>query len=114
MPVNIYSVRLMALTQFCLLGNYKEYQVTLSSFLRISLLYRSLDWLLTVSFAELPPLILGFCILLRVLYQGYWKNRPSQQLFKVFILFPFPPLHVSALAGHCVLRLKMASEGRNM
>jgi hypothetical protein len=24
--------------------------------------------------------ILGFCILLRVLYQGYWKNRPSQQL----------------------------------
>jgi hypothetical protein len=28
---------------------------------------------------------LGFCILLRVLYQGYWKNRRSQQLFKVFI-----------------------------
>jgi hypothetical protein len=20
-------------------------------------------------------------------YQGYWKNRPSQQLFKVFILY---------------------------
>jgi hypothetical protein len=31
--------------------------------------------------------ILGFCILLRVLHQGYWKNRPSQQLFKVFILY---------------------------
>jgi hypothetical protein len=31
--------------------------------------------------------ILGFCILLRVLYEGYWKNRPSQQLFKVFILY---------------------------
>jgi hypothetical protein len=29
--------------------------------------------------------ILGFCILLHVLYQGYWKNRPWQQLFKVFI-----------------------------
>jgi hypothetical protein len=29
--------------------------------------------------------ILGFCILLRVLYQVYWKNRPSQQLFKVFM-----------------------------
>jgi hypothetical protein len=25
--------------------------------------------------------ILGFCILLHVLYQGYWKNRPLQQLF---------------------------------
>jgi hypothetical protein len=25
--------------------------------------------------------ILGFCILLSVFYQGYWKNRPSQQLF---------------------------------
>jgi hypothetical protein len=31
--------------------------------------------------------ILLFCILLHVLYQGYWKNRPSQQLFKVFILY---------------------------
>jgi hypothetical protein len=31
--------------------------------------------------------ILGFCSLLRVLYQGYQKNRPSQQLFKVFILY---------------------------
>jgi hypothetical protein len=31
--------------------------------------------------------ILGFFILLHVLYQGYWKNRPSQQLFKVFILY---------------------------
>jgi hypothetical protein len=29
--------------------------------------------------------ILGFCILLRILYQGYWKNCPSQQLLKVFI-----------------------------
>jgi hypothetical protein len=29
--------------------------------------------------------MLGFCIQLRVLYQGYWKNRPLQQLFKVFI-----------------------------
>jgi hypothetical protein len=27
--------------------------------------------------------ISGFCILLRVLYQGYWKNHPSQQLFKL-------------------------------
>jgi hypothetical protein len=25
--------------------------------------------------------ILGFCILLRVLHQGYYKNHPSQQLF---------------------------------
>jgi hypothetical protein len=31
--------------------------------------------------------ILGFCILLRVLYQGYWKNRPSQQLFRVSFIF---------------------------
>jgi hypothetical protein len=44
--------------------------------------------------------ILGFCILLRVLYQDYWKNRPSQQLFKLFILYFILPLHVSALAGH--------------
>jgi hypothetical protein len=29
--------------------------------------------------------ILGFNILLRILHQGYWKNRPLQQLFKVFI-----------------------------
>jgi hypothetical protein len=29
--------------------------------------------------------ILGFYILLRVLHQGYWKNRLSQQLFKVSI-----------------------------
>jgi hypothetical protein len=29
--------------------------------------------------------ILGFCILLRALYQGYWKNRHTQQLFRVFI-----------------------------
>jgi hypothetical protein len=29
--------------------------------------------------------ILEFRILLRALYQGYWKNRLSQQLFKVFI-----------------------------
>jgi hypothetical protein len=34
-------------------------------------------------------LILGFYILLRVLYQGYWKNSPSQQLFKVFIYIYF-------------------------
>jgi hypothetical protein len=33
--------------------------------------------------------ILGFCILLRILYQGFWKNRPSQQLFKVFIYIHF-------------------------
>jgi hypothetical protein len=33
--------------------------------------------------------ILGFCIPLRVLYQGYWKNRPSQQLFKVFVYIYF-------------------------
>jgi hypothetical protein len=33
--------------------------------------------------------ILGFCNLLLVLYQGYWKNRPSQQLFKVFIYIYF-------------------------
>jgi hypothetical protein len=33
--------------------------------------------------------ILGFCILLRVFYQGYWKNRPSQKLFKVFIYIYF-------------------------
>jgi hypothetical protein len=33
--------------------------------------------------------ILGFRILLRVLYQGNWKNRPSQQLFKVFIYINF-------------------------
>jgi hypothetical protein len=32
---------------------------------------------------------LGFYILLCVLYQGYWKNRPSQQLFKVFIYIYF-------------------------
>jgi hypothetical protein len=31
----------------------------------------------------------GFCILLRVLYQGYRKNRPSQQLFNVFIYIYF-------------------------
>jgi hypothetical protein len=29
--------------------------------------------------------VLGPCILLRVRYQGYWKNRPSQELFKVYI-----------------------------
>jgi hypothetical protein len=44
--------------------------------------------------------ILGFCILLRVLYQGYQKNHPSQQLFRVFILYIFLPLHVTALVGH--------------
>jgi hypothetical protein len=33
--------------------------------------------------------ILGFRILLHVLYQSYWKNRPSQQLFKVFIYVYF-------------------------
>jgi hypothetical protein len=38
--------------------------------------------------------ILGFCILLRVLYQGYWKNRPSQQLFLrcLFRRYMFRPL----------------------
>jgi succinate dehydrogenase hydrophobic anchor subunit len=45
--------------------------------------------------------ILGFCILLRELHHGYWKNRPSQQLFKVFyFIFYILSLHVSALAGH--------------
>jgi hypothetical protein len=33
--------------------------------------------------------ILGFCILLRVLSQGYCKNRLSQQLFKLFIYIYF-------------------------
>jgi hypothetical protein len=33
--------------------------------------------------------ILEFCILLRVFYQGYWKNGPWQQLFKVFIYIYF-------------------------
>jgi hypothetical protein len=31
--------------------------------------------------------------------QGYWKNRLSQQLFKVFIYTYILPLHVSAFAG---------------
>jgi hypothetical protein len=44
--------------------------------------------------------ILGFCILLRELYQGFQKNRPSQQLFKVFIALILRPLHVSAFIGH--------------
>jgi hypothetical protein len=30
-----------------------------------------------------------FGVLLHVLYQGYWKDRPSQQLFKVFIIYLF-------------------------
>jgi hypothetical protein len=38
---------------------------------------------------EQEAFILEFCILLRVLYQGYRKNRPSQQLFKVFIYIYF-------------------------
>jgi hypothetical protein len=33
--------------------------------------------------------ILEIRILLRVLCQGYWKNRPLQQLFKVFIYIYF-------------------------
>jgi hypothetical protein len=33
--------------------------------------------------------ILGFCIVLRVLYQGYRKIRPSQQPFKAFIYIYF-------------------------
>jgi hypothetical protein len=33
--------------------------------------------------------IFGFCILLRAIYQGYWKNRLSQQLFKVYIYLLF-------------------------
>jgi hypothetical protein len=44
--------------------------------------------------------LLGFCILLRVLYQGYQENHPSQQLFKAFIVFVFWPLHVSSFTGH--------------
>jgi hypothetical protein len=40
---------------------------------------------------------LVLCILLPVLYQGYWKIRPSQQLFKVFIYIFISPLYVSAL-----------------
>jgi hypothetical protein len=42
---------------------------------------------------KVPPIkqmhffILGFCILLRVLYQGDWKSRPPRQLFKAFILY---------------------------
>jgi hypothetical protein len=32
--------------------------------------------------------------------QGYWKNRLSQQLFKVFIYTYILPLHVSAFTGH--------------
>jgi hypothetical protein len=34
----------------------------------------------------------GFCILLRVLHQGYWKNRPSLQLFNevIYIYFTAP------------------------
>jgi hypothetical protein len=44
--------------------------------------------------------ILGFCSLLSVLYQGYQKNRLSQQLFKVFIVLILQPLHVSAFIGH--------------
>jgi hypothetical protein len=39
--------------------------------------------------ATFSILILGFCFLLRVLYQGYWKNCPSQQLFKMFISIYF-------------------------
>jgi hypothetical protein len=41
--------------------------------------------------------ILGFCILLRVLYQGYQKNRPSQQLFKAFIVFILRPYTSTAV-----------------
>jgi hypothetical protein len=33
-------------------------------------------------------------------YQGYQKNRLSQQLFKVFIALILRPLHVSAFIGH--------------
>jgi hypothetical protein len=44
--------------------------------------------------------ILMFCILLLILYRDYWKNRLSQQLFKVFIYTYILPLHVSAFAGH--------------
>jgi hypothetical protein len=32
--------------------------------------------------------------------QGYQKNRPLQQLFKVFNVFILRLLHVSALGGH--------------
>jgi hypothetical protein len=45
-------------------------------------------------------LILGFCILLCMLYQGYQENRPSQQPFKAFIVFILRPLHESAFTGH--------------
>jgi hypothetical protein len=33
-------------------------------------------------------------------YQGYRKNRLSQQLFKVFIALTLRPPHVSAFIGH--------------
>jgi hypothetical protein len=47
--------------------------------------------------------ILGFCILLRVLYQGYWKKHPSKQLFKVFICIHFA---ATCLALACHLQVE--------
>jgi hypothetical protein len=41
--------------------------------------------MLIIEEAQTVVFILRFCILMRVLYEDYWKNRPSQQLFKVFI-----------------------------
>jgi hypothetical protein len=59
-------------------------------------------WRLDKNLADLilqSLLLLKKNIELNFPYQGYWKNRPSQQLFKVLILF-ISQLHVSVLAGH--------------
>jgi hypothetical protein len=53
--------------------------------------------------------ILGFCILLRLLFHSYQKNRPSQQMFKVFIVFytstatRFDAHWPSSVGTHCII-----------
>jgi hypothetical protein len=56
---------------------------------------------ISVSSLKIVNILLLCAILTSIInLSGYWKNRPSQKLFKVFIYTYILPLHVSALSGH--------------